>query len=135
LTAGVWQFGTPEYKELNEFQTSNSDVITYHTYAPVKDSDEKTAQMKKFGRPVICTEYMNRPTSTFQTHLPMFQREGVWAINWGLVDGKTQTKYPWGSKPNGPEPKPWFHEVFHPDGKPYDSKETDLMKQLTRKQS
>lgn len=53
----------------------------------------------ELNRPVVCTEYMARLTnSKFLTHLPIFKKEKVWAINWGFVFGRTQTYYPWGSK-------------------------------------
>ena len=31
------------------------------------------------------------------------------AINWGLVSGKTQTIFPWGSKPGTQTPKIWYY--------------------------
>ena len=34
------------------------------------------------------------------------------AINWGLVSGKTQTIFPWGSKPGSPTPKIWQYWVI-----------------------
>jgi hypothetical protein len=75
----------------------------------------------KYGRPVIVTEYMARPIgSKFQTHIPMFYEENVGAINWGLVSGKTNTIYPWGSPEGAPEPKVWFHDVVRQDGTPFD---------------
>ena len=54
-------------------------------------------------------------------------------INWGLVDGKTPTKYPWSSnkKKFTKEPDIWFHEVFRSDGTPFDTEETTLIKALT----
>ena len=40
----------------------------------------------------------------------------IGAINWGLVEGKTQTTFPWGwDASRGTPPQP-FHDVFHPDG-------------------
>jgi hypothetical protein len=49
------------------------------------------------------------------------------------VDGKTQTKYPWKTwqMPMLGEPKPWHHEIFHTDGRPYDENEVRLIKSLT----
>ena len=89
-------------------------------------------QLKAYGRPVICTEYMARKNnSLFITHLPLLKREHVGAINWGLVSGKTNTIFPWGSKEGSPEPKPWFHDVFRQDGSAFDSKETALIQQLS----
>ena len=78
-------------------------------------------QMKQYGRPVVCTEYMARPIdSKFQTHIPLFHYMDVAAINWGLVSGKTNTIYPWGSPEGAPEPAIWFHDIFRQDGTPFD---------------
>jgi hypothetical protein len=55
-------------------------------------------------------------------------------INWGFVDGKTQTRYPWDSwqKPyTQSQPSVWHHDVFHPDGKPYRQAEADQIRALT----
>ncbi len=51
-------------------------------------------------------------------------------INWGFVDGKTQTRLPWDSwlKPyTKDEPTLWFHEVLRKDGTPYRQAEADLI--------
>jgi hypothetical protein len=72
--------------------------------------------------------------STFDGTLPVAKRLHVAAINWGLVDGKTQTRYPWDSwqRPYVLEQPPiWFHDVFHPDGTPYRQAEADLIRRLT----
>jgi hypothetical protein len=91
--------------------------------------------LKKYNRPVICTEFMARSVgSTFDTILPIAKEEKVGAINWGFVVGKTQTNFPWESwqHPYILEPPPvWFHEVLHPDGKPYREAEADLIRELT----
>ena len=60
----------------------------------------------------------------------------VGAINWGFVQGKSQTNYPWDSweKPYVEfEPWIWFHDVFRTDGTPYLREETELIKRLTEK--
>lgn len=89
-------------------------------------------QYKSYGRPVVCSEYMARPMeSKFQTHIPLFHDSNVGAINWGLVEGKTQTVFPWGSKPGTPFPKIWFHDVFWPNGTAFDPEETAVIKQYT----
>ncbi len=71
--------------------------------------------------------------SKFITHLPILKRYHVAAINWGLVSGKSNTIFPWGSKEGSPEPTPWFHDVFRKDGTPYDVKETELIKKLSER--
>ncbi|HPD31881.1 MAG TPA: cellulase family glycosylhydrolase [Phycisphaerae bacterium] len=129
LSAGLWY----DNKELNEFQLAASDVITFHNYNDAKSLTDQIAELKKHGRPVICTEWMRRPVSVVQSHLPIFARHRVGCINWGLVSGKTQTIYPWGSKQGAPEPKPWFHDLFHKDGTPYDPAEIAMFKELSAK--
>jgi len=130
LSAGIW---SKELNELNTYQLANSDVITYHDYNPVDVHQHTIDTLKPYGRPLLCTEYMARPrNSTFATVMPMLKKNFVTAINWGLVEGKTNTKYAWDTPmPNGGEPKVWFHEIFRKDGSPYDPNETTLIKELT----
>jgi len=132
LSAGVWD---DKLTELNEFQIANSDVITYHSYDVAAVHQQRIDGLKKEGRPLICTEYMARRNgSTFQTILPMLKKQKIMAINWGLVDGKTNTKYAWDEPiSDGSEPKLWFHEIFRKDGSPYQKEETDLIRSLTKK--
>jgi hypothetical protein len=128
ISVGVWF----DNDELNEFQLSNSDIITFHDYHDATHPGEQIRRLKEHGRPLICTEYMARTNgSFFKTSLPVFKRETVGCINWGLVDGKTQTKYPWGSKEGSTEPELWFHEIFHRDGTPYRKDEVDLIRKFT----
>ncbi len=131
LSAGVW---SSELPELNAFQLSHSDVITYHDYQSPEKHQHTIDTLKAYGRPLICTEYMARlRNSTFFNVMPMLKKEHVAAINWGLVAGKTNTKYAWDTPiPDGSEPKVWFHDIFRPDGTPYDPKEVDFIKSLTQ---
>jgi len=98
---------------------------------------QEIAWLRKFHRPLICTEFMARSVgSTFDGTLPIAKAEHVGAINWGFVVGKTQTNLPWESwdHPYVKNPPPvWFHEVLHPDGTPYRQAEADLMRELTGK--
>ena len=132
LSAGVWN---DHLTDLNAFQLSHSDVITYHDYEPPAAHQHAIDTLKKYGRPLICTEYMARlRNSTFFNIMPMLKREHVAAINWGLVAGKTNTKYAWDTPmPDGADPRVWFHEIFRPNGQPYDPKEVELIRSLTGK--
>ena len=131
LTAGVWFMDFPA---VNAFHLNNSDVITFHNYDDTVSMKKAIDTLQKRGRPVICTEYMaRRNNSKFETHLPILKRYNVGAINWGLVSGKSNTIFPWGSKEGSPEPNPWFHDVFRKDGTPYDVNEVELIKQLSNK--
>jgi hypothetical protein len=77
---------------------------------------------------VICTECLRRQVgNTFEAFLPIFSENQIGWYNWGLVAGRTQTYMPWGSKKGDPMPKVWQHDIFYPDGKPYDWKEIKLI--------
>ena len=129
ISAGLWNW---DFEKLNAFQLLNSDVVTYHDYEELPWHQRVVELLKANGRPLVCTEYMARPrNSRFVTILPMLKKQNVGAINWGLVDGKTNTKYAWDTPlADGSEPNEWFHEVFRKDGTPYRKDETDLIKKL-----
>jgi hypothetical protein len=129
LTCGIWFDNT----DLNEFQLTHSDILTFHNYNDVASLERQIIDLKSFDRPLVCTEWMRRPISTFPTHLNIFQREEVGCLQWGLVSGKTQTIYPWGSAEGSPEPEIWFHDLFHPDGEPYDPAEIEIIRKHTGK--
>ena len=128
ISVGVW-YDNPE---LNKLQLENSDIITFHDYHPAEHLENQIQELQKHNRPLICTEYMARTRgSTFQTCLPVFKQYRVGCINWGLVSGKTQTIYPWGSEQGSPEPETWFHDIFRQDGTPYSSDEVDYIREIT----
>ena len=130
LSSGVWNKLLPD---LNRYQLTHSDVITYHDYNPPAGHQRCIDTLKAYGRPLICTEYMARPrNSTFFNIMPILKKNHIGAINWGLVAGKTNTMYAWDNPmPSGLEPKLWFHEIFRKDGKPYKKEETDFIRKLT----
>jgi hypothetical protein len=129
LTCATWY----DNKTFNEYQIANSDVITFHNYNNTESLEKEIQMLQQYGRPIICSEYMARTRgSKFQTHLPIFKKYNVGAINWGLVSGKSNTIYQWDTPiPDGLEPKVWFHDVFRKDGTPYDKEEVDTIKKLT----
>jgi len=89
--------------------------------------------LKRFQRPIICTEYMARPRgSTFEAILPLLKNDDVAAYNWGFVNGKSQTIYPWDSwqKSYTAEPAVWFHDIFRQDGTPFSADEVVLIRKL-----
>ncbi|SNR58321.1 cellulase family glycosylhydrolase [Hymenobacter mucosus] len=130
LSVGLWNW---EFEALNQYQILHSDVVTYHNYDEAPAHQRVIELLKTHGRPLICTEYMARPrNSRFVNILPLLKKQNVGAINWGLVDGKTNTKYQWDVPiADGSEPMEWFHEVFRKDGTPYHQDETDLIKKLS----
>lgn len=141
LTSGVWAVDTSpdgaNLGELQQIQLRESDIVSFHNYTWPEFFKRQVVWLKKYNRPVVCTEYMARPAgSTFDTILPIAKQEHVGAINWGFVAGKTQTYLPWESWEHPyvlSQPPVWFHEVLHPDGTPYRQAEVDLIRELTGK--
>lgn len=133
ITSGVWgRAGTAA-----NLMLANSDVVTFHMYSDAKRTRERIHQLKQHGRPVICTEWMiriRRDTvyeDVFETHLPVFRQEEVGCYSWGLVNGRNQAQFQWGSKEGTPEPEIWFTDLFRdPDGTPYDRKETEFIRKF-----
>jgi hypothetical protein len=137
LTSGVWVgdwSNEAKMQPMHKLQLEQSDIISFHNYNTPKDFEKVIKQLQRYGKPMLCTEYMARPNgSTFEGFLPVARKYNVGMINWGFVDGKSQTKYSWDSwtKKYNSEPKLWFHEVFHTDGTPYKKSETDFIKKMT----
>jgi hypothetical protein len=132
LSCGIWK---NSLKDLNAFQAANSDIITYHNYSDAANHQVMIDSLKRYNRPLVCTEYMARKNnSLFSTIMPILKEQNIGAINWGLVSGKTNTIYAWGTPmPDGAEPALWFHDIFRKDGTPYLKEETDFIKQITGK--
>jgi hypothetical protein len=137
LTAGVWSgdFRKPSgLSPINKFMLEQSDVISFHNYSPLDRMKADVEALKHYRRPILCTEYMARPAgSRFDPILAYLKDEGVGAYNWGFVDGKSQTIYPWDSwqKRYDGEPPVWFHDIFRTDGAPYDRKEVEYIRSVT----
>jgi hypothetical protein len=133
LTVGLWYLRTFLHARSNRVSLALSDVISFHSYFDLEATAELVEGLKQHGRPVLCTEYLSRDAgSRFETHLPYFEQDKVGAYNWGLVDGKTQTKYGWEDRGGAEEPEVWFHDVLRPDGSPYRQAEAELIRSLTQ---
>ena len=140
LTSGVWKgdWSTPEkMTEMDRVQIEQSDVITFHNYDSPTELERRINWLKRYNRPLICTEYMARGNgSFFMGSLPVAKVHNVGMINWGLVQGKSQTHLPWDSwqRPYiDREPSIWFHEIFRTDGTPYIPEEVEFIKRMTGK--
>lgn len=138
ITAGVWAGDWSSDETLSpiaRYMLENSDIITFHCYGDLPEMQKRVESLRRFGRPIVCTEYMARPVgSTFEAVLPWLKQENIGAYNWGLVAGRTQTIYPWDSweKKYKAEPPVWFHDIFRKDGKPFDPNEVKLLKKITK---
>lgn len=136
LTAGVWMGPWPKDQPLapiDALMLEESDVVSFHSYGALEDVRQRVGQLRRYDRPILCTEYMARPQgSRFDPVLGYFKEQKIAAYNWGLAAGKTQTTYPWDSwtKRYSAEPAVWFHDIFRPDGTPYDLGEVRYIKSL-----
>jgi hypothetical protein len=141
LTSGVWAgdwSSRDKLKPIEKLQLDQSDIITFHNYENGEEFEKRIKWLQPLGRPLICTEYMARGNgSFFESSLPIAKKYKVGAINWGLVDGKSQTKYAWDSwtKQYTGEPPIWFHEIFHTNGTPYKTAEVELIRKLTSEEN
>ena len=139
LTAGLWMGPWPEGTRLSpieQLMIAQSDVISFHNYGPLDQVKLRVEQLRRYGRPILCTEYMSRPAgSTFDPILGYLKEQRVAAYNWGFVAGKSQTIYPWDSwqKTYTAEPPVWFHDLLRPDGTPFDAKEAEYIRRVTHK--
>jgi len=104
------------------------DVITFHDYGP-----PNAGQLNRWiaERPALCTECIARGAgSRFDNVLPVFAKRGIGWYMWGLVKGRIQTYYPWGSPKGAPEPKLWHHDLFQPDGRPHRPEEIEQIRKF-----
>lgn len=131
LTIGAWaDFQSRSSRRMMEL----SDVVSFHSYDQLEGLQAKHRVCSEYGRPLLCTEWMARTLgSRFETHLPYLKANKIGCWNWGLVAGRTQTYFPWGSPKDAPEPTLWFHDLFRADGTPYRLAETRFIKRTTGK--
>jgi hypothetical protein len=136
LTSALWQRDIHDraFHPIEQLQVDQSDVMSFHGYDDVQAMKRWVEKLRTFGRPILCTEYMARPNGCrFDPILGFFKSEQVAAYNWGFVAGKTNTIYPWDSweKLYAAEPPLWFHDIFRPDGSPFDAAEVRYIRRIT----
>jgi hypothetical protein len=141
LTSGVFDGGdwspanAMHLTSIQRTQLEQSDILSFHSYSWPEEFENRIRQIKAYGRPVFCTEYMARGAgSTIDGSLPLGKQYRVAMYNWGFVDGKTQTRFPWDSYQHpytDREPTVWFHDLFHADGTPYRQREIDIIRAVT----
>ena len=140
LTSGLWHHDDwspgSDLNAVESVQVAQSDFITFHDYNWPEKFAARVDQLKRYGRPLICTEYMARGAgSTIDGSLPVAKTAKVGMINWGFVVGKIQTNLPWDSwqRPYTlQKPAVWFHDLLQSDGTPYRQHEVDILRTLIR---
>jgi hypothetical protein len=140
LTSAPWKgdwSSEDKMDPMDRIQIAQSDVITFHNYDSPTELEKRINWLKRYNRPLICSEYMARGNgSFFMGSMLVAKVHNVGMINWGLVQGKSQTHLPWDSWAHpyvDREPSVWFHEVFRNDGQPYIPEEVTFIRRMTGK--
>lgn len=139
LTAAPWlaDFRDPaQLRASDRAMLDGSDIISFHNYSRLDDMRERVQNLRRYGRPILCTEYMARTAdSTFDPLLGYLNAQGAGAYSWGLVSGKSQTIYPWSSwkEPSSDASTVWFHDILDRNGQPHDPREAAYIRRLTGK--
>lgn len=137
LTVGLWEYDECSLAatELNDLIVNESDLISFHCYLPRDQLTRVIAELQQNHRPMVCTEWLARSEGSTADLIDVFAEADVGAMNWGLVAGRTQTQFPWKSWwETVSDDEPWFHELLHPNGDPYDREEAaGLLRAARRK--
>lgn len=144
LTAEVWGAQMPDdasyytwlndphfFGDIDRESIALSDIVTFHYYGDYLHAKRLIALLRRFGRPMINTEWMHRPfASCIETHLPLWKREGIGSYFFGFVNGKSQLDVVWDFiKPYPSVDRTlWMHDIFHADFTPYDPDEIAVLR-------
>ena len=143
ITVDVWTY-TKDCKPVpgvQERAIALSDVISFHNYSSFGTFVRVLKAMQSFGRPVFCTEWLNRITGNLVEQVfPLLYLEHVGSYHWGLIQGYSQTYEPWGcynaeiADPNynGPHDLTALqHDLYRFSGLPYKAKEVAIIKEFS----
>lgn len=135
LTMGVWEYDSnlaPVAGPYADLALGESDIISFHCYLPGVELESVVTNLAGHGRPLLCTEWLARSAGSTVDLLAVLRGRNVGAINWGLVDGRTNTRWPWRSwTEEMTDDEPWFHELLNADGTPHSRAEVDIFRAVT----
>lgn len=127
LTTGPW---TRHFQGMSLTMVALSDIVSFHYYGGA-EVEAIIQRFKEHGRPLLSTETIRRqPGKGYAAMLPVYAKHQVGWYNWGFVAGKQQTYLPW-EKQGQTIWDHWHWDMLWPDGKPYDPKEIELIKNFT----
>src|SRR5207344_2010690 len=81
LTVCLWGGGPPwdapeKLNQVHQAAIELSDVISFHDYSKPDVMQNRIHQLRRYGRPLLCTEFMARGNgSTFAAILPILKQE------------------------------------------------------------
>lgn len=139
LTSGAWS-SVSALTAAERTALENSDIISFHGYCQYGEMIKKILYYRKFGYPMLNTEWLCRPLfNNVQEMFPLFLLEKIGCWNWGFVAGKSQTYEPWESMWQSVDENPdsnidltkWQHDLFRINLRPYDPKEIAVIKKYS----
>lgn len=140
LTADCWRYSkdlVPD-REIEKVAIELSDVITFHYYGSFENMVIIIENLKKYGRPIINNEWLNRLSGNNVCEIfPLFYLEKIGSYHWGLIAGFSQTYEPWGNyyaeylkEGSDLDLTKWQHDIYRFNGLPYDVKEIKTIKRF-----
>ena len=98
----------------------NSDIVTFHLYGRADETRRRIEEIRKLTKyPLICTEWLNTLSggkTDIPTCLPIYKKEKVGAICWGMMQGRLETP---------------IHDILRPDGTPIFPEDVAILRTLT----
>jgi hypothetical protein len=143
LTVGAWSTPVAGVTEaayetpIDSTALARSDIVTFHAYLATDKVDAIITALAPMGRPMLCTEWMARPVgSRIADQLTLFRDRDVGCVQWGLVQGRTQTWLPWpeelvAAHGGDADRSVWFHDILDAAGQPYDPSEVETLRLCT----
>ncbi len=143
LTVGAWSTPVAGVTEaayetpIDRAALALSDIVTFHAYLSTDKVDAIITALARMGRPMLCTEWMARPVgSRIADQLSLFRDRDVGCVQWGLVQGRTQTWLPWpadlvAAHGGDADRSVWFHDILDAAGNPYDPSEVEALRLCT----
>ncbi|MBR3804568.1 MAG: cellulase family glycosylhydrolase [Clostridia bacterium] len=139
-TASYYGGNFDDVCEVEKYGVLNSDIISFHNYNSYMSNINTIRTLKKFGRPLINSEWLARClNNNVEDLFPLYYLEKIGCYNWGLVGGKAQYYEPWNSVWTQYEENPnlkwdftkWFHDLFRLNHRPYNPKEIEIIKKYS----
>ena len=136
LTVSVFYYTTIPSDSVQQLRVeveSMTDIHNFHLYDcsvnRMKALDDYVVFLRKIGnRPLVCTEAIARTRGgTFGRTLSAFEKYHIHFFNWGLYTGDANWDVAWDMSSFEPY-EPWFHDVLHPDGTPYEWRDLEWIR-------
>ena len=136
LTVSVFYYTTIPSDSVQQLRVeveSMADIHNFHLYDcsvnRMKALDDYVTFLRKIGnRPLVCTEAIARTRGgTFGRTLSAFEKYHIHFFNWGMYTSDANWDVAWDMSSFEPY-EPWFHDVLHPDGTPYDWRDLEWVR-------